>query len=73
MTESQNNNEVESMEVTQPAHENEPGHSVYIYESAGIAERKGNVPAWLWVVVVLLVIWGIYYLVTYWNAPVMPL
>lgn len=44
-------------------------HSVYFYESAGIAERDGHVPFWLWLVVVSLFIWGIYYLVTYWNAP----
>lgn len=44
--------------------------SVYVYASAGIAERKGSVPLWLWSVVVSLLIWGVYYLVTYWNAPV---
>lgn len=44
-------------------------HAVYTYESAGIAEREGNVPLWLWVVVVSLVIWGGYYLLAYWNAP----
>ncbi len=46
--------------------------SVYNYESAGITEREGNVPVWLWIVVVSLALWGIYYLVTYWNAPVTP-
>ena len=45
-------------------------HSVYVYESAGIAERDGHVPLWLWLVVVSLLVWGLYYLVTYWNAPV---
>lgn len=64
MIESQNN-QVESTEVIQPAPD--PEHSVYLYESAGIRERQGKVPAWLWVVVVTLAIWGIYYLVTYWN------
>jgi hypothetical protein len=74
MTESQSNNDVENVEVTspQPASEHVPGHSVYTYASAGIAERKGNVPIWLWIVAVSLLIWGIYYLVTYWNAPVAP-
>lgn len=43
--------------------------AVYTYESAGVAEREGNVPLWLWSVVILLLIWGIYYLFTYWNAP----
>jgi hypothetical protein len=42
---------------------------VYTYQSAGIAERTGKVPAWLWLVAVLLVIWGIYYLIAYWNPP----
>lgn len=74
MTESQSDNEVENAEIdrTQPAPEHVPGHSVYAYESAGIAEREGNVPIWLWIVVISLLIWGIYYLVTYWNAPVAP-
>jgi hypothetical protein len=72
MTESQSDNEAESKRTAspQPAPEHVPGHSVYTYESAGIAEREGNVPIWLWIVVVSLLIWGIYYLVTYWNAPV---
>jgi hypothetical protein len=47
-----------------------PDQAVYMYESAGIAERDGHVPAWLWIVVVSLLIWGLYYLVTYWNAPI---
>jgi hypothetical protein len=54
MTESQNN-PVKSTEVIQPVPE--PEHSVYLYESAGISERQGKVPAWLWMVVVLLAIW----------------
>lgn len=72
MTESQSNNDVESVEVTSPqlTSEHGPEHSVYTYESAGIAERKGSVPIWLWIVAVSLLIWGIYYLVTYWNSPV---
>lgn len=45
---------------------------VYSYESAGIAEREGSVPPWLWVVVASLLIWGAYYLVTYWSAPIGP-
>jgi hypothetical protein len=44
-------------------------HFVYTYESAGIAEREGSVPFWLWIVVVLLLVWGVYYLVAYWNPP----
>lgn len=49
-----------------------PDQAVYLYESAGITERDGNVPAWLWLVVVGLLIWGLYYLITYWNAPIAP-
>ncbi|MEO8342301.1 MAG: hypothetical protein ABI536_00645 [Gallionella sp.] len=65
------NEKIENIKInnTQPGVGDAPEHAVYIYESAGISERKGNVPAWLWIVVVALVIWGIYYLVTYWNAP----
>lgn len=35
-----------------------------------ISEREGHVPVWLWLVVVLLLVWGIYYLVAYWNTPI---
>jgi hypothetical protein len=44
-------------------------HSVYTYETAGITERQGHVPVWLWIVAIALVIWSIYYLITYWQAP----
>jgi hypothetical protein len=47
-------------------------HTVYRYESAGIAEREGSVPAWLWAVAAALLTWGFYYLVAYWSAPVIP-
>ncbi|MBI5890739.1 MAG: hypothetical protein HZB47_08695 [Nitrosomonadales bacterium] len=46
-----------------------PERGYFIYESAGITERDARVPVWLWVVAVSLLIWGIYYLVTYWSAP----
>ncbi|MBI4809678.1 MAG: hypothetical protein HY799_12110 [Nitrosomonadales bacterium] len=52
---------------------NEQGQAVYNYASAGITEREGNVPVWLWFVVVSLLVWGVYYLVTYWSAPVGPM
>lgn len=70
MTDMPSGNESETTKVahTQTPSGNVPGH-VYVYESAGIAERDGHVPVWLWVVVVSLLIWGAYYLVTYWNAP----
>ncbi len=55
--------------TTRPRPSDVPGHSVYAYESAGITEREGHVPLWLWLVVVSLLIWGIYYLAAYWNAP----
>ncbi len=71
MTEAKSNSEQEGNEATgsQTSSGNVVGH-VYVYESAGIAERDGHVPIWLWIVVVTLLVWGIYYLVTYWNAPV---
>ncbi len=46
-----------------------PKENVYTYEAAGISEREGRVPLWLWFVVGTLIIWGVYYLVTYWNDP----
>lgn len=50
------------------AHET-PANSVHLYPDSGIRERQGNVPLWLWLVVLALSIWGIYYLVTFWNPP----
>jgi hypothetical protein len=72
MTEPQSNDDVERAEVAgpKPVPENLPGESVYTYATAGIGERKGHVPIWLWMVVISLAIWGIYYLYTYWNPPV---
>lgn len=75
MTQPQRHNEAESAALlrTHKTSEQQMSGSVYTYESAGIAERKGNVPIWLWIVVVSLLLWGLYYLVTYWNAPVTPM
>ncbi len=70
MTDMQKGNQAEGVNVTRTKAAS--GHSVYVYGSAGIAEREGHVPLWLWLVVVSLLIWGIYYLVTYWNAPLTP-
>jgi hypothetical protein len=73
MNETSNNIEADRSEVavapTEPL--SAPGQ-VYVYESGGIAERDGHVPVWLWLVVVSLLIWGVYYLVTYWNTPLGP-
>jgi hypothetical protein len=63
MTESIRDNKVEEVAGQSPE------HPVYVYESAGISERKGYVPVWLWLVAASLLIWGGYYLVTYWDAP----
>jgi hypothetical protein len=70
MTDITNNTEPEGTEAAgiQMSADEVAGH-VYVYESAGIAERDGHVPVWLWVVVATLLIWGVYYLVTYWNVP----
>jgi hypothetical protein len=42
---------------------------VYVYAVSGIAERKGRIPVWLWLVALGLTVWGIYYLIAYWNPP----
>lgn len=39
----------------------------YIYQSAGISERKGFVPVWLIWVALGLIIWAVYYLFSYWS------
>jgi hypothetical protein len=54
---------------TPPAAADKPADAVHVYATAGIGERQGHVPWWLWLVVLSLSIWGIYYLVTYWNPP----
>ncbi len=43
--------------------------SVYSYGVSGIQERRGHVPLWLWGVAVVLVFWGVYYLVANWSPP----
>ncbi len=72
MTETQNDEESQSAATAskQAAPRHASDYPAYTYESAGITERRGEVPAWLWAVVVSLLVWGVYYLVTYWNAPV---
>jgi len=72
MTDSKNTNQTEPAVRRQPATERASSPPVFVYESAGISERKGNVPIWLWLVVASLLIWGVYYLVAYWNAPITP-
>jgi hypothetical protein len=73
MTDTSNKNEPESADAahTPTASGSVPEH-VYVYESAGISEHEGSIPIWLWVVVVTLFLWGFYYLVTYWSAPIGP-
>ena len=46
--------------------------SIYRYEAAGMAEHKGAIPWWLWIVAVLLAIWSVYYVIAYWNPPAPP-
>jgi hypothetical protein len=41
----------------------------YEYRDSHIRERHGYVPKWLWFVTAGLLVWSIYYLVIYWNAP----
>lgn len=58
------------MTQTNGSSEQAPADSVHVYETAGIMEREGHVPLWLWAVVAVLLIWGLYYLVAYWSIPV---
>lgn len=39
------------------------------YETSGIEERTGRVPAWLAAVIILLLIWMVYYLIHNWAPP----
>jgi len=54
---------------TRPKSKEEIRSQEFIYKDAGIRERHGYVPAWLWLVVVVLVAWGIYYTVANWSPP----
>jgi hypothetical protein len=47
----------------------ERSKQTFVYKDAGLTECHGYIPRWLWVVVVVLVIWGGYYLITYWESP----
>ena len=42
---------------------------VYYYKDSGIQEKHGDIPLWLYAVVVILSIWGLYYLIAFWSAP----
>jgi hypothetical protein len=46
--------------------EQKGGEEAYFYRDAGIQERRGRVPLWLLFVIIILVIWGAYYMVAYW-------
>lgn len=39
----------------------------YRYTDSGIQERHGHVPVWLWAVVVIVLAWGVYYVITFWS------
>lgn len=39
-----------------------------VYEPSGIGEQSGSIPAWLKLVAVGLILWGIYYAIRYWNS-----
>ena len=41
---------------------------IYTYEPAGIREQSGSIPAWLKMVTVSLMVWGIYYSIRYWDS-----
>ncbi|MHB8482975.1 MAG: hypothetical protein ACYDBV_09670 [Nitrospiria bacterium] len=40
----------------------------YLYKEAGITERQGKIPLWLKLVAIGLIVWGVYYTITYWSA-----
>lgn len=40
---------------------------VYHYAYSGIREQHGFVPLWLKLVTLGLIIWGVYYLIRYWE------
>ncbi|CAI2719492.1 hypothetical protein [Nitrospina watsonii] len=41
----------------------------YTYQASGIRERHGTIPLWLMLVCLGLLVWGGYYMWTYWSPP----
>lgn len=39
---------------------------VYEYQDSGIIEGHAEIPKWLIAVFIALIIWGVYYTITYW-------
>lgn len=50
--------------------EQQANSELFIYKDSGIQEKHGYVPAWLWVVAVVMVVWAVYYTMKYWVPPV---
>ncbi len=47
--------------------EGQEKQELFEYKNSGIRERKGKIPLWIWFVTVVLLIWGVYYLVAFWK------
>ncbi len=45
-------------------------NEVFLYKDSGIRERHGRIPPWLVAVAIALIVWSVYYVVTYWKPPV---
>jgi hypothetical protein len=45
--------------------DNDPVHD---YAGGEVSTRRGRVNRWLLVVYLVLLVWGVYYLVTYWGG-----
>lgn len=53
--------------MTDMKKDNDHEHDIHTYEYSGIQERVGKVNAWLIFVYAALLIWGIWYLITFWH------
>ncbi len=53
--------------VTDMNKDNEHNHDIHTYEYSGIQERTGKVNTWLLIVYAALLIWGVWYLITFWK------
>ena len=52
-----------------PEKNNDDGsHEKYKYEDSGIQEKQGKIPLWLSLTAIGLLIWSVYYTITYWEA-----
>jgi hypothetical protein len=54
--------------MTDPTHDSEDRGRVHDYAGGEIQSHAGGVNRWLLAVYLVLALWGVYYLITYWGG-----